>query len=52
MQKDLNLRPRATTRTYSIDHRKLGQCLLSIPLQRDILANSQKITKLEELMLV
>src|ERR1700722_654656 len=52
MQKDSTLRPRAAARIYSVDHRKLGQRLLGIPSRRDILANSRKLTDLEESVLV
>ena len=52
MQKDPNLRARAAARTYSVDHRKLGRRLLSIPSRHDILANSRKMTELEESVLV
>jgi hypothetical protein len=52
MQKDPTLCPRAAARIYSIDHWKLGQRLLGIPLQCDIPANSRKLTNLEESVLV
>jgi len=52
MQKDPTLRPRVVARIYSVDHRKLGRRLHGMRPRRDILANSRKLTDLEELVLV
>jgi hypothetical protein len=52
LQKDPTLRPQVAARIYSVDHRKLGRRLQGIPSRRDILANSRKLTDLEESVLV
>ena len=52
MQKDPTLRPRVAARIYSVDHRKLGRRLHGMRPRRDILANSRKLTDLEESVLV
>ena len=48
IQNNPKLRPQVAARIYSVDHRKLGCRLLGIPSRRDILANSRKLTNLEE----
>ena len=52
IQNDPELRPRVAARTYSVDHRKLGRRLRGMRPRRDILANSRKLTDLEEQVLV
>ena len=52
MQRDPSLRARAAARIFSVDHRKLGRRLSGIPPRHTILANSRKLTDLEESVLI
>jgi hypothetical protein len=46
------LSTRRAAKIYKVDHRRLGERLHGIPPRRDILANSRKLTNLEETVLV
>jgi hypothetical protein len=52
IQKDPELRPQVAARIYSVDHRKLGRRLRGMRPRHDILANSRKLTDLEEQVLI
>ena len=52
MQKDPNLSARAAGKIYACDHQKLSRRKRGMQQRRDILANSRKLTDLEELVLV
>jgi hypothetical protein len=52
MQNDPKLSARAIAKIYSYSYYKLSSRKLDIPLQCDILANSRKLTDLEESVLV
>ena len=52
MKKDPKLSARAAGRIYSVDHVKLSRRKRGIQPRRDILANSRKLTNLEESVLV
>ena len=52
IQNNPELYPRVAARIYSVDYCKLGCCLYSIYPQYNILANLQKLTNLEEEVLV
>ena len=52
MQNDLKLSARATRKIYSISHEKLSRRRRGMQPRRDIIANSRKLTNLEESVLV
>ncbi|KFZ19758.1 hypothetical protein V501_00528 [Pseudogymnoascus sp. VKM F-4519 (FW-2642)] len=52
MQNNPSLSARAAGKIYSVNHEKLCCRKLGIPSRRDIPANSQKLTDLEELVIV
>jgi hypothetical protein len=52
MQKDPNLSARAAGKIYTYDHQKLSRRKRGMQQRRDILANSRKLTDLEEQVLV
>ena len=52
IQRDPTLRLRAVAKIYSIDHCKLGRRLRGMQSRRDIVANSRKLTNLEESVLI
>jgi hypothetical protein len=52
LQRDPKLCVRVAARIYSVDHCKLGRRIQGVPSRRDILANSRKLTDLEESVLV
>ena len=52
MQNDPKLSARAAGRIYNVDHKKLSRWRRDIQLQRDVPANLQKLTNLEELVIV
>ena len=52
MKNDPKLSLRAAAKIYSVDHRKLGRRKQGQPSRRDILANSRKLTTLEESVII
>ena len=52
MQNDLTLSARAARKIYTVDHQKLSRRRRGMQPRRDILANSRKLTNLEESVLV
>ncbi|KFY73667.1 hypothetical protein V499_06259 [Pseudogymnoascus sp. VKM F-103] len=52
IQRDPTLRLYAVAKTYSVDHRKLARRLHGMQPRRDIIANSRKLSNLEESVLV
>ena len=52
LQCDPKLRPYTASKIFEVDHRKLGCRLRGIPPRRAIVANSRKMTDLEESVLV
>ena len=52
MQNDPKLSARAAGKIYSVDHEKLSRRKRGIKPRRDTLANSRKLTDLEESVLV
>jgi hypothetical protein len=52
MQNDLNLSARAAGKIYNVDHQKISRRKRGIKSRRDIPANSQKLTDLEESTIV
>ncbi len=52
IQNDPKLSLRAAAKIYSVDYKKLSRCRRGQQLQRDTLANSQKLTNLEKSVIV
>ena len=52
IQHDPKLKVYTTSKIYQVDHRKLARWLNGMPPRRDILANSRKLTDLEEQVLI
>ena len=52
LKNDPKLKVYTASKIYKVDHRKLGERLRGVPPRRAILANSQKMTDLEENVLV
>ena len=52
LKNDPKLKVYTASKIYKVDHCKLGERLRGVPPQRAILANSRKMTDLEETVLV
>ena len=51
LKNDPKLKVYTASKIYKVDHRKLGERLRGVPPRRAILANSRKMTDLEEIVL-